>query len=292
MRNTIKTRRSLPIAVGILVGVIVAALGVLVAPAPASAAIPGYVVRPGVSDSNSVSPKSATARCLGNERVIGTGYKIEGAPTDVVLASLVPASKEVIATAGEDADGTNTAWTLTAFAVCATSMGDAKIIPATQSPTTFQPFLQAEQPCTGGTQLIGSGAALSPNAAGHVTITRQFFQGGGTSLTTANVSDPQFTQNWSVTTYAICVPTHPGQSTPGGSSPFDNKPTKTATANCGSGQVGTTAGWSVGTFGGPLIDSAVPSATGVVTTGTIDDDGIPGNAAWSIGTQSLCFTRN
>jgi hypothetical protein len=78
------------------------------------------------SDSNSVSPKSATAYCPSGKVVVGTGYYIVGGTvgnggnqeTNVVANAVVPELTNVEVIAYEE-NPTNADWSVYAYAVCA-----------------------------------------------------------------------------------------------------------------------------------------------------------------------------
>jgi hypothetical protein len=86
---------------------------------PASAAVPGLQIVTAQSASNSVSPKSATATCPANKRVIGAGAEINGGLGDVVIDDLRPGPTTVVATGDEVGSGITGNWQVRAYAICA-----------------------------------------------------------------------------------------------------------------------------------------------------------------------------
>lgn len=265
---------------------IAAALGALVAPAPASAAIAGLEFKEAVSTLNkSEGQKTARAVCTGGKRVIGTGFRINGAPADVLLSALVPSDTAVEARASEDVDGTAANWTVTAIAVCANPLSGLEVVHQTLPSNVTGLQRRIETPCPGTKLLIGLGTEVSAGAEGHIALNQLIESRGLSAGDGSNIDN--FTGPWTLTSYAICanlsfanesINARPGLN--------DSSSPKSAAAPCTVG-IGMSAGWSLSAFGGSLVNSAVPSQTNSTVTGSEDDDGF--DQGWSIGAQIICL---
>jgi hypothetical protein len=85
--------------------------------------LPGLQRVAATSVSDSATSKSVTATCPAGKKVVGTGHEIANGKGQVLLDDVVPSEDltSVRAEAFEDQDGTAAAWSLTAYAVCATA---------------------------------------------------------------------------------------------------------------------------------------------------------------------------
>ncbi|WP_157979820.1 hypothetical protein [Kribbella monticola] len=86
-------------------------------------ALPGLERVAATSPTDSATDKSVTATCPAGKKVVGTGHELTNAKGQVLLDDVVPSEDltSVRAEAFEDQDGTTAAWSLTAYAVCATT---------------------------------------------------------------------------------------------------------------------------------------------------------------------------
>ncbi|MBB6566738.1 hypothetical protein HPO96_35285 [Kribbella sandramycini] len=93
------------------------------AAARCGAPLPGLQRVAATSATDSAVSKSVTATCPAGKKVVGTGHEIANGKGQVVLDDVVPSSdlSSVRAEAFEDQDGTTNAWSITAYAVCATA---------------------------------------------------------------------------------------------------------------------------------------------------------------------------
>jgi hypothetical protein len=155
-----------------LLGVLLLALASLVSVEPASAAVPGLQRVFRTSDTNSVSPKSATVNCPPGKQVIATGARINisPGPGQVVIDDITPNASlsSVFVTGYEDTDGFTGDWSVTAVAVCADPLPGLHRVSLTNGPNTDDPKT-AQPECPGSQQVIGQGAEIT-GGTGRVTL--------------------------------------------------------------------------------------------------------------------------
>jgi hypothetical protein len=85
---------------------------------------PGLELVKVLSARDGASPKGVAAACPAGKRVLATGGEINGAFGEVRFTSLYPFTffgAGAMASAAEDQDGNAAAWSLKAYAVCATA---------------------------------------------------------------------------------------------------------------------------------------------------------------------------
>ena len=94
-----------------------------IASARCGEALPGLQRVAATSASDSATSKSVTAVCPAGKKVVGTGHEIANGKGQVLLDDVVPSEDltSVRTEAFEDQDGTPAAWSITAYAVCATA---------------------------------------------------------------------------------------------------------------------------------------------------------------------------
>ena len=94
-----------------------------IASARCGEALPGLQRVAATSASDSATSKSVTAVCPAGKKVVGTGHEIANGKGQVLLDDVVPREDltSVRTEAFEDQDGTPAAWSITAYAVCATA---------------------------------------------------------------------------------------------------------------------------------------------------------------------------
>lgn len=93
-----------------------------VASSPSVNAVPGLITVSVSVTADSQSPKTATATCPGDTRVVGTGASIGGfgwAIGRVFIEAIIPMTRTVTARASEDEDGIAQNWPLHVYAICA-----------------------------------------------------------------------------------------------------------------------------------------------------------------------------
>ncbi len=169
----------------------------------------GYLRVPATSANDSTSPKSASASCGSGRSLVGSGFSINGADGQVGLAKVVPAIDHVFVEAYEDDNGTNSTWSVTAYAICAYAPSGLHLITTATSPNsntaqgTDLSCASNETQLSGGLNIVGGGpdvtiAELKPATSwqGHSLESAKAFEDfDGTSAT------------WSTTVLAMCATT-------------------------------------------------------------------------------------
>lgn len=282
---------------GLAVGLVAAAVAVVVAPVPASAAVPGLQYVTASTGSDSFVYKSVRVFCPAGTQVVGGGYELVGAEGSVVLDDFIPAANSMLVGAGEvvgpgePADGTTESWQVRATAVCANPLPGYSIVSDTSAFT--QGFSRsALASCPTGTPAIGGGASLS-NGFGQISITDLHVSGGSASVRAIDDEDG-YSGSWSVTAYAICANALPGLRTVGSASGAGSTSLRAVTAPCRPAQQVLGAGWSV--FQGAIateqllnIHASVSgggAAPGVTALGSEDANGFSGD--WRVVAYAVC----
>jgi hypothetical protein len=253
---------------------------------PAAAALPGYTVVEAVSTFDSVTSKSVTVFCPGNTRVIGTGYATIGAEGNIIVNTLMPTTRFVTVSAGEDQDGTTAAWRVEAQAVCASQPVGHTIVTAT-SASAQAPDRSANATCPAGRAVIGAGFAINSTRSGQLSVSNLTI----TTNTVFGVGlDDQdgFPGSWSLTTYAICANPLPGLQLVTVNSPEDSSMAKANDAFCPTGKRATGQGWVMGGSGEVFLTDAAVLNLGVGHVAFEDDDGYA--PSWGMGATVICAT--
>ena len=174
------------------------------------------VVQSQPSASSSQSPKKAIVYCPAGKQVIGGGGKISdfgATPWKPALTQLQPvrlydgARDAYVVTAAETPPGTTTNWQVQAYAVCANPLPGLHIVSVSTTPSSSSVQATAAS-CSGG-WVIGTGGKIS-TASGNVVlqVARPDIRGGIARVQAHEVATG-YTGTWSVTSYAVCVPTQP-----------------------------------------------------------------------------------
>ncbi|TDB70240.1 hypothetical protein [Micromonospora sp. KC723] len=276
--------------------------GVVAAPNPASAAVPGLVRISAVSASNSNDFRSVTAACPAGKVLIGTGYEVNGATGEVVVDDFTPNGSTVTAptavTVGAyEADTFAGSWSVTAYAVCASPL--AGLVRVTAAGTTdSNDFHGTTAACPTGKVMTGAGFEMT-GATGEAVVD-DFTPNGSTvtaptAVTVGAYEAETFTGNWSLTAYAICASPVPGLVRFTAVSASNSTDSRFVTANCGSGQVLTGTGFEMtGATGEVVVDDLRPNGSAViaptsVTAGAYEEDVFAGN--WTLRSYAICATR-
>ncbi|MDX6533514.1 MAG: hypothetical protein QOF68_1258 [Gaiellales bacterium] len=139
--------------------------------------LPGlHIVQSPPIPASSTAAQATAAVCPGGERVIGTGARISTISGDVVLHVARSSGPGDIARAQahEDADGYSGTWSVTAYAVCAPPPDGYEVVFDPSPLRDSEPIKVAgalrQEGCTGGRQLLSSGAAITNVAPGNVSL--------------------------------------------------------------------------------------------------------------------------
>jgi hypothetical protein len=188
--------------------------GVPTAQAATTIAVSGVQVVSSESATNSNSLKTAVAYCPSNKRVIGGSGSIRNtfsripALTELRPVRLYDGTRDAyVVTAAETPSGTDANWSVDAVAVCANPLNGLSIVSATT--TSSSSSMQATSASCSGGAVIGTGGRISINT-GHVVLQVARPSGpGDIARVQAHETAAGYSANWSVTSYAVCVPTKP-----------------------------------------------------------------------------------
>jgi hypothetical protein len=215
------------------------------------AAVSGVVLVVGQTGSNTSTPKTVSAICPNGKRVIGGGGSAEelgdpdggGGSRNQALTELRPlrfydgttTRDAYMVTAAETPPGTTNAWWVTAYAVCADPLPGLNIVSATTTPSSDP--MQATAASCGGGVAIGTGASVNTRTGNVVLQVARPSTTGASALAQAHEGAAGYTGNWSVTAYAVCVPTKPAgyQVVKGESTAWESQSSKIGSISCPSG---------------------------------------------------------
>lgn len=189
------------------------------------------------SPDNSLSPKTMVAYCPAGKRIIGGGGHIDfGGDRNPAFTELRPVFRydgtrdAYVVTAAETPPGTTEEWDLDAVAICANPLPDMFMIGRTTSPSSSS----VQNSAVGCPWVIGTGARIS-TASGRVVLQAALpLDPGSLARARAHEVPAGYSGTWSVTAYAICVPTRPAGYTivVGHSSERMSESYKSASAQC------------------------------------------------------------
>jgi hypothetical protein len=285
MGNFRRLRQLLATALGL--GLVSAALVVVLPTSPAAAA--GLLLQRvnGSTETDSRPYKSVTIYCPGGGAALSANYSIIGAPGKVVLDDLIISQGSVTVAAGEivgvgeAADGTPENWRVQATAVCtpwtvtyyqATSgfaVGSSRYVTVN---------------CPAGQQVIGLGASLA-QGFGQVSISNLWV--GESSVTAiAHADDDGFSGSWSVTAYAVCA-SNIGQEVVHG----PTNPSTLALSSsglCPSTKQLVGVGWEQ-TGGGEVYVTTAKADSDFLVATVPDETGA--NFTWYTGAMGICINK-
>jgi hypothetical protein len=283
---------------GLFTALVAAAATVLVAPAPAFAAVPGLTYINANTGFDSNVYKSVTVSCPAGTNVVGGGYDLVGAEGAVVLDDFIPSSTSLTVGAGEvvgpgePSDGTRESWQVRATAVCASPLPGYTIVPNT-SVFARGTSRAVTANCPTGTFPVGAGASLS-NGFGQVSISDLTYGDGSVSAGAVDDEDG-YSGSWSVTAYAICASRLPGLHVVTTFSEQDSSSLHSAGAYCPAGQQVLGAGWSVflgsSVVARQLLNIHADVSGGGVSpgvTGLASEDANGYGGDWRMYAQAVC----
>jgi hypothetical protein len=178
--------------------------------------LPAYGILPSTSGSpSSNSPQSTISFCIGQPEV-GFGGRINGGAGQVHLTNLVADSNGTVdftsIAALEDGNGFSGAWTVTAYAVCATPNPPANLTRASATTRASSVNKSATVSCPAGTRVHSAGGQLSTqpgsgSADRRLVIDQVAIDPELSSVTVRAVEDETGTAaSWSVRALALCGP--------------------------------------------------------------------------------------
>jgi hypothetical protein len=283
--NTVRLHSRLAIAT-VVTAIVAATTAVL--PSPASAAVSGLEIITMSSITDSVDSKSVTAPCPFGKVTIGSGAAIEGGLGQVAINDIRPTNTSVIATAYEDANGTNSQWSVQAQAICADPPSGHQIVSETSPVNSVEKAVTAM--CPFGTVMIGSGAAI-PGGSGDVEIDDLLPDAGSVTAIAYEINNGT-PNNWRVKAYAICAYQDPLFNLEiVSASTADTSTNKNVTVPCSAGKEVLTAAGQITTFGQPgmvLLDDLFADVDSVTATGKETGNGTAN--VWRVLAIAVCGT--
>jgi hypothetical protein len=267
---------------------------------PAEAALPGARLVSVQSASDSTPTKSARADCPSGMRVTGGGGRVAGASSHVVVTRMQPVhtnnADRFEVTAAEDETAPTASWAVTAIAVCANAIGGMEIVERTEpGGDTLNEGARAD--CPAGKVPSGGGGRIT-GGQGQVQLLHTGATVGPPNVFAQGLEDPNgFAGDWTVTAYAVCVPSTPGTSAVRtkdfGS---DSQDRKVVTASCPAGMSVTGGAAIVFTNGenrNPVVESVAPSQAGGAPgrdVTVIGRENTPTAATWSVTAVAYCHS--
>jgi hypothetical protein len=147
----------------------------------------------------------ATPPCSAGKRVVGVGGGLNGGNGEVVLTKVRPAPDLTTAfvEAAEDDSGFSNSWSLTAYAICATTPPGLEAVTATSDPGSDPAGITAT--CPIGKTLLGTGAEIE-DGIGQVVLDDVRPNALLTNVTVTGLEDETgFDGDWFVSAHAICA---------------------------------------------------------------------------------------
>jgi hypothetical protein len=212
---------------------------------PASAWVtPAVTLVQATSVSDSLAVKSVVVQCPEGKKVSGGGGLIPsgrhfGIPRgQVELTEMRPIADTIDSfrvTATEKATGYESAWTVTAYAICTDPLPGQQVIFATGPVDSFFDRI-TQVSCPAGKRVIGTGGRInSPGGEVHLREMGARLPDRDFASASAGEDADGFDGNWSLTTFAVCVDASVPVTTASAVSRFNTEPTKSLTAVCPAG---------------------------------------------------------
>jgi hypothetical protein len=297
-RNASRTLGALALTAGLLVAFQV------VAPAPASAALPGAVGRSAQSPFDSERAKTIEATCPPGKRVTGGSGRVTGITSHVVLTRMQPrhtnnpdVPDSYVVTAIEDETAPEGRWAVTAYALCSDPLPGQTIV-ISRSPTDSGNSEREIADCPAGRRALGSGVRIN-GGSGQVHVTEMtmgaFANGRTSSFVTARENQDGFGGDWSLDAFAVCATIAPERQVY--LSSFAPEPgsadRKVADVTCPAGMTITGGGAEIGASTGSVVmerilpEFLVGGIPGDEYTAVAREE-IPSDDFWSLRVVASC----
>ena len=241
--------------------------------------------------SDSTSSKIATADCPVGKSVIGVYGTINSPNGQVVLDSLFPniAMTSANIAAAEDGTGNTANWSLTAYAVCASTTELVTVAPPGRGTSGGAGF---QGSCPAGKLPAGVGGDIT-GGFGRMGIQalRPGF-GSANEWRTSTMSDPSATiENWSLAAQGICTTAIAGQEVVGVLSLADSTAEKSVTAACPAGKRVIGGGGAIGTSDFAIqriLTGVTPNSALTTVTATGHEDEAGYGQDWTVVAYAVC----
>ena len=241
--------------------------------------------------SDSTSSKLATADCPVGKSVIGVYGTINSPNGQVVLDSLFPniAMTSANIAAAEDGTGNSANWSLTAYAVCASTTELVTVTPPGRGTSGGAGF---QGTCPAGKLPAGVGGDIT-GGFGRMGI--QALRPGFSSANewrTSTMSDPSATiENWLLAAQGVCTTAIAGQEVVGVESLADSTAEKSVTAACPAGKRVIGGGGAIGTSDFAvqrILTGVTPNSTLTTVTATGHEDEAGYSQDWTVVAYAVC----
>jgi hypothetical protein len=166
------------------------------------------------SSASDSSDKFQAAGCPAGKRVVGAGGEVvngyhtvgQGGFGEVVMDYIVPSPTDVTVGAFEDETGFDQAWSLRAYAICATPPPGLEVISAS-SALDSEEVKSATASCPSGKNLLGTGARIfGTGGQGQVMIDDLRPNAALTSVKVTGIEDQTgYSADWEAIAFAICA---------------------------------------------------------------------------------------
>jgi hypothetical protein len=238
------------------------------------------------SPTDSSFSKSQVPHCPSHLEDTGGGGDITGGRGQVHIFSLWPFSPSSwVAQAQEDWNGYAGAWSLTAYAVCATPLPGQEIVTNVSPGGDSSSTKSVTVTCPPGKRVIGAGGTVTPQ----VVLDDVRPNASLTSVTAAGYEDEAGDPlDWLIHADAVCANPPPGLELVSAASPVDSS-NKRINASCpvGKNLLGTGAEIDGG-LGQVVLDHVTPDAGLRTATVTGLEDETGHTAAWSLRSYAIC----
>jgi hypothetical protein len=288
VKNHLTLRPPKTLVLGIVAAMFATALLALVAPAPASAALPGYELVADSTEFNSNDSKILQLACPEGKMAIGVGAVLStGAQGDVVLTALSNNRTGAFFAASEDQDRTTANWSINGSVVCVNPLPGLEYV-VKLGPTGFTDTFPATANCPAGKRLLGAAAQLTNGTDGQVSLNNLLLS--DTSVTATGAEDQDGSNRArAIFATAVCANPIPGlHIVPGRGTQFSSTTPKGDPARCGTNERALGVGWGVGGDGQVLVFGVALGILGANVSAAEDDDGFDGS--WSLNSQVVCAT--
>lgn len=242
-----------------------------------------------VAGTPSSSAKVVVATCPTGKSVVGMAGTINSPNGQVVLDSLFPDLGVTNATIAANEDGTGNAadWSLTAYAICASTTVLVAPPPVHGTATGFG----SSGNCPAGMVIAGVGGDI---VGGFGRIGIQMLRPAARQFQTIAMADPAASvENWSLASQGICSSAITGQEIVAVESLADSTAEKSVTAVCPAGKRVIGGGGSPGTVEfvtARILTAVAPNSTLTSVTATAHEDEAGYTPDWTVVAYAVCAT--
>jgi hypothetical protein len=241
----------------------------------------------GTTTTGSEAFKSAGAQCPAGKTLVSPGGTIDSPNGQILFDGMFPGAELTGSafSAGEDETGNSADWNVTAYAVCAASVG--RFSSATER--TITDSATANRACPPGTDGTGVGGEVS-GALGQAWLRRLFIGDLGTDFMNAMgaADETGVASPFAVTTHGLCATAIAGRQLIVAEGASNSTASKTSVAACPEGLRVLGAGASVSEPHQVTIDGMRPDPTLAFVTASAREDRTGFSGTWSVTAYAIC----